>query len=217
MSEFTLNLKRLIAKGNLENTISQLQDSASETPLLNNVILQSSRLSNLSKEIHEGVIRLEDIQIERNKITKAVLSLIDEIDYEIKNNYKIKEEVDRFLISHKKLKEDERKMTLEEKKARFQHFDSYDDFINSKPPEERFSLQKLNSEVYLKDFGLSIKDLKLKLKALNYFDGELDNDFTRELANSLEMFQHDNSMRHIDGFFGELTYDMIALRLKEMN
>jgi len=215
MSEFILKLKKLIAKGKLKKAISHLQELTNDTPLLNKVILQSSRLSILSKEIHEGILRFDDIQIERNKITKAVLSLIDEIDFEIRNNKEVENEVDQFLNSYSELKNKEKEMTPEEKRKRFKHFDNYDDLINSKSPEERFHLQKLNSESYLKEFGLTVKILKEKLALLNFYGGEIDNEFTRELANSLEMFQIENSMRHVDGFFGELTYDMIFLRIKE--
>lgn len=216
MNPHLINIKTKIAKGELEKAVEQLQEIAINTPLLNDVILHSSRLSNLSKQIHKGIIRHEDANITQNQITDAVLALIDEIGYEIGKNEKIKEEVDQFLLSYQKLKEGEDQMTVAEKKARFQHFDYYDSVINSKLPTEKFRLQKLNSEQYLQHFGLKVQDLKEKLQQLDYFNGEINNEFTKELANSLEIFQMDNNMRHIDGFFGELTYDMIALRLKEL-
>ena len=206
----------LIAEGDLKEPIRELQKIAKNSTLLNEVIIQSGRLSDLSKAIHRGTIRYDDAHLTANQITEAVLNLVDEIDFEMKNNAAVKKEVDQFFASYEKFKEQENQMTLEQIKARSLHFDDYDKFISSMPPGERFELQKLNSENYLKEFGLTAEELKKKLQQLNYFNGEINNEFTRELANSLEMFQVKNNMRHIDGFFGELTYDMIALRLKEL-
>ena len=81
-----LKIKQKIAKGKLKLALEELQEIAENTPLLNEVILHSSRLSNLSKKIHKGLIKHDDAEITNNQIADGVLSLIDEIEFEIKNN-----------------------------------------------------------------------------------------------------------------------------------
>ncbi|NUQ23271.1 MAG: hypothetical protein HUU34_04915 [Saprospiraceae bacterium] len=119
MSKHLKEIKEKIARGELKLALEQLRTIAENTPLLNDVILHSSRLSDLSKKIHRGIINPEYETITTNQITIGVLSLIDEIEDAITSNQTVKEEFDKFTLSYEKLIEDESKMTLKQKKENF--------------------------------------------------------------------------------------------------
>ena len=57
----------------------------------NELLHASSRLANLESENNSGTIRFEEFSIERNKVSKSVISIIDKIEKEIKADEKIAE------------------------------------------------------------------------------------------------------------------------------
>lgn len=89
--------------------------------------------------------------------------------------------------------------------ARNDHWDRFDVFVASLKGAERFNVQKRNSLVYLRRWGLTVAQLRTELGALG-FPTSSDPEFTLELARALEDFQRTHCLRHVDGVFGELTY-----------
>jgi hypothetical protein len=89
------------------------------------------------------------------------------------------------------------------------HFQRYHEYFTEQPAEEKAYLQKLNTETYLAQWGLDIALLKSKLQILGFYPGEVNNEYTSDLANALAAFQEHHSMLHVDGYFGELTYKEI--------
>ena len=73
-------VKDLLAKGELENAIELLRIEFNSSRYVNYLVVQSSRVKKLHKEIQLGIINFEDSSIERNKIIVSILSLLDEID-----------------------------------------------------------------------------------------------------------------------------------------
>ena len=92
---FIHNLRRLIAKGELETSINDLITFLSKSPKLDDVIMQSARLSDLAKQVRNGTIRYDDINITKNQITKAVLELIREVEENLNKNEELRDEAER--------------------------------------------------------------------------------------------------------------------------
>jgi hypothetical protein len=90
------------------------------------------------------------------------------------------------------------------------HFNRYHQHFLEQPDEEKERLQRLNTESYLARWGLDIAMLKSKLQTLGFYPGEINNEYTADLAHALTAFQEHHSMLHVDGYFGELTYKEIV-------
>jgi peptidoglycan hydrolase-like protein with peptidoglycan-binding domain len=71
----------------------------------------------------------------------------------------------------------------------------------------------LNTETYLALWGLDVAVLKNKLRILDFYRGEVDNEYTPDLTDALAAFQRHHSMLHVDGYFGELTYKQMVTEL----
>ena len=123
---------------------------------------------------------------------------------------------DIFAESFEHLKQSERKMPLILKEQRSQYWDNYDEFVKNLDKEQRFELQKKNSLLYLRKFGLTVHDLKEGLAKLGYYKGSIDDEFSEDLVAAIEYFQRVNNMRYVDGIFGELTLEKITQQLNEI-
>lgn len=124
---------------------------------------------------------------------------------------------DAFLKSFESLKREEQELPASFIEQRNRHWDRFDDYMQRLDGEQRFAAQKENSLIYLKNFGLTVRELKERLAKLGHYKGTIDNTFSQDLATAIEQFQRVNNMRHIDGFFGELTFERMAERLAELD
>lgn len=98
-----------------------------------------------------------------------------------------------------------------ERRRRNEYWDQFDARIGRLTAENKFRAQRANSLAYLEMWHLTVEQLRVALGALGY-PTPANEHFTEELAAALQLFQEDQCMRHIDGFFGELTYaQMYAL------
>lgn len=86
------------------------------------------------------------------------------------------------------------------------HWDQYCANLAALDPGARLAKQRKMSRRKLKRYGLEVRELKGELQRLGYYRGPVDNEFTEDLAAAIELFQRRNNLRHVDGFFGELTY-----------
>ena len=74
-------IRELIVNDKLELAFEQMRDLFTENKKFNNEIdFQVYRYRNLMKGIREGIIRYDDVNIDKNKMVKAALNLLDEID-----------------------------------------------------------------------------------------------------------------------------------------
>lgn len=87
------HLHQLVAKGDLKMTIEELKNILSKSNRLNEIIMQSARYNSLKEKIRLGMIDLETAAISENKITFAVLELINEIDEAILSEPSIEQEL----------------------------------------------------------------------------------------------------------------------------
>lgn len=88
-------IQRYIAAGNLPLAINELIEILEGSPLLNEVILHSARLSYLKKDILKGLIEYATEVTERTRITNAVIELLTDIEKSIEESPKIKLEFER--------------------------------------------------------------------------------------------------------------------------
>jgi hypothetical protein len=81
MESLILQLQTLVANNDLDPALKKLHSicSLSNAELVNDVIMVSARHKKLLSEVRKGVIGHAEENLEHNKITQAVLSLIEEI------------------------------------------------------------------------------------------------------------------------------------------
>ena len=79
------NIKNLIQQGDLQNAIIHLIEITNQysSRFYNEVILHAANLKQLQENERKGILSTEEIRREKNRITYALLDLINEIDREI--------------------------------------------------------------------------------------------------------------------------------------
>lgn len=85
-------------------------------------------------------------------------------------------------------------------------FDKYHKRFTLWSDDQKERSRRLNTEKNLARWGLDVAVLKKNLQILDFYRGEVDNEYTPDLGSALEAFQQYHSMAHVDGYFGELTY-----------
>ena len=93
--DFSKTMSSLIAKDELEQAIGMLSKLLENSPKLDEVILQSGRLSDIKKQIRLGIVDFNEVHIERNRIRAALLSFVGEIEETIEDFPNIKREVEQ--------------------------------------------------------------------------------------------------------------------------
>lgn len=82
----------LVGKNELKSAIKLLHQRLKTSPKLDEVIVQSSRLSDLMKQIRNDTISFEDANITKNKIRMGILSLVSEIEELVLNDVELQQE-----------------------------------------------------------------------------------------------------------------------------
>ncbi len=77
---FHKKIRQLIANDELKEAIHLLQELLQNSPKLNEAILQSARLNDVSRQIQLGIIEYDQANLTKNQIRKGVLDLLDEVD-----------------------------------------------------------------------------------------------------------------------------------------
>ena len=90
----------LIGKDRLQAAIDLLHKLLANSPLLDEVVVQSARYNELIKKIRQGSLNLEDASVTKNQIRSALLDLAREVEDSVKENPKIKGEVESFQATH---------------------------------------------------------------------------------------------------------------------
>jgi len=90
-------LNLMVAKGDLSGVLTRLKEIFEHSDRLKEIILQSSRYNKLKEKIRLGTIDLEKAEVSENKITFAILELINEVDEAIENDVSILNELQESL------------------------------------------------------------------------------------------------------------------------
>ncbi len=94
LSEFTEHIGNLIGKDDLQSAIRDMGQFLRNSPKLDEVILQSSRYTELMGQIRNGTISFEDASVGKNQIRFALLSLLREIEDNETANPEVRAEIE---------------------------------------------------------------------------------------------------------------------------
>lgn len=94
-NDFSKTISNLISKDELEQAISLLSKLLKNSPKLDEIILNSGRLSDLKKQIRMGVVDFSTANIERSRIRAALLSFAGEIEETIEDFPIVKREIEQ--------------------------------------------------------------------------------------------------------------------------
>ena len=91
-NKFNKKIGDLVGQDRLIEAITLLSKTLKGSPKLNEAIIQSSRLTDLMKQIRNGTVNFEDSNVTKNKIRIAILSLSDEIEQKVNSDDYLKKE-----------------------------------------------------------------------------------------------------------------------------
>jgi DNA polymerase III gamma/tau subunit len=89
-------ITNLIAQGNLKEAIAQLSELLKHTKHLDEVLQQSARFNDIKKQIRLGIVDFESAELTKNKITFALIELMNEIDEAKTNNKVVEKEIEQY-------------------------------------------------------------------------------------------------------------------------
>ena len=95
-------IQKIIARGELKAAVHLLQDFLKNSPKLNEAILQSARLSDVSRQIRLGLIESTQANLTKDQIRMGILELLEEIETQSKEA-PIRQEMERVVsVLHSK-------------------------------------------------------------------------------------------------------------------
>lgn len=77
------NIRKLIAEDDLDkafDTLSELGASLNISSLSNDVTILSGKFSGLEKDYNSGIIKYEDFQLEKTKLSKVLTQLVSQVE-----------------------------------------------------------------------------------------------------------------------------------------
>lgn len=116
---FLKNLKSQVGRGNTNSAITDLIEVLEGTAFINDAIQQSARLEELKNNERNGIVSKRELATERNDITRSLLSLIDKLEQEYRNEDKFRNSV-LLALSNKKESITEREQGVE-KQSQLEH------------------------------------------------------------------------------------------------
>lgn len=94
IEQYNNEIRELIAKDDLSSAIEKLKPLfKNNSTRFNEVLLQSGRYNDLKSKIREGTISFQDGNIEKSKIRRAILELVDEIEVKSKEDEDFAKEI----------------------------------------------------------------------------------------------------------------------------
>lgn len=95
--QFTDHILQLIAKDQMPEAISAIQQLLKGSPLFNEAILHSARYNDIMKSIRMGVVDAQQANTEKNKIRYALMDMLRELEESMEQNQALKTEVENYL------------------------------------------------------------------------------------------------------------------------
>ncbi len=135
------------------------------------------------------------IKIEESK------SLIEKKNEELKAD---------LLLSLDSVRKREESLSEELKSQRESEYQMYMEKLNKLTPEERLKEQKRYTEFDLNTVGMSIANLKTMLQETGFYQGNIDDAFNLELAQSVKTFQEKYEVTPFDGIAGPKTLSKLS-------
>lgn len=91
---FLAKIRQLISTDELKQAVRLLQYLLKNSPKLNEAILQSARLSDISNQVRLGLVDDKQASLSKNQIRAGILDLLDEIEIQEAAVSEIKKEVE---------------------------------------------------------------------------------------------------------------------------
>lgn len=88
-SKVLVEITDLIAKDKIKEAIESLQQLLNGSPLLDEIILQSARYTDLKKQIRMDTLEYEKADISKNKLRLALLEMVGELEDKAEQDEKI--------------------------------------------------------------------------------------------------------------------------------
>jgi hypothetical protein len=85
-SPFLARIRELVADDRLDEAIRQLRQLLQNSPLLDDAIQQSGRLSDIQRQIRNGTVNHEDATLTKNQIRMGILGLLGDIEAQTLTN-----------------------------------------------------------------------------------------------------------------------------------
>lgn len=138
------NLRRMIAKGNINSTIENLIEILEGTSLYDDAIQQSARFESLKKKERNGIATNKELDIERNEITGSLLSLIEKLEEEYEEEDKVRNAGSIVLINKEDLliRRKQNRREIDQSKVE-KYSDTGNDSNKTDHPQENDNLQKV--------------------------------------------------------------------------
>lgn len=95
-THFCDQVRQLIAKDDLPRAITLLRDLLKNSPKLDEAIIQSARLSDVSRQIRLGTVSADQANQDKNQIRAGLLELLNEIETREQSLPEVQAEVTRF-------------------------------------------------------------------------------------------------------------------------
>jgi hypothetical protein len=155
-------------------------------------------------------------QIKQFKYKDLEVVFREELQKVEKNiNQKVTKLESDFLGAVEQVRSQEASLSPEYRQWRGEVFNDFAKHLEALSPEEQLSNQENFSRSYLQNLTITLPELKVMFKKLDYYDGAIDDLFTSELVECIKTFQQTNGIEPIDGIFGNLTYTKLAALLSE--
>lgn len=97
ISNFAAEIMKLVGQNELKAALERLRAVLQGSPLLNEAVGQSGRLTALMQQIRQGTISFEKANVEENKLRFALLNLAQEMEERSEENPALKQQVEAVL------------------------------------------------------------------------------------------------------------------------
>ena len=97
ISNFAAEIMKLVGQNELKAALERLRAVLQGSPLLNEAVGQSGRLTALMQQIRQGTISFEEANREENKLRYALLNLAQEMEERSEENPALKQQVEAVL------------------------------------------------------------------------------------------------------------------------
>jgi Putative peptidoglycan binding domain len=148
--------------------------------------------------------KIKDIEIQLQGISQKIeesKSLIEKKNEELKMD---------LLLSLESVRKREESLSEELKSQRESEYQMYMEKLNKLTPEERLKEQRRYTEFDLNTVGMSIANLKTMLQETGFYQGNIDEVFNLELAQSVKTFQEKYEVTPFDGIAGPKTLSKLS-------
>lgn len=191
-------IKELIQEDDIEKALSELDKILKDNKSLKEILLQKGRFANLLKSDRMGIVSYSEANLERNKIRKSLIDLLEELD-----NRRIKDKITKRIalhfLKHKKTFLIITTVTIFSLISGFIYFDYHNRLIEKR-------IEKIDTEIAERIRSINI---------INWYKANLQGDTIINLPNKLFLPPGKNKIIYEE--FAENNFKSLLYELKEVS